>query len=120
MDSEETIPGKDIPRGSLDGWCIAEWYKLSASTSERGDNRLIGYYTDKHAAIEAGRGKGFYCDGEVSSVFVLTHDGKTGFLVDAKQASLMTDQDQLHEAAIQRALDKLSPGERELLDVKIR
>jgi hypothetical protein len=108
-------------RDKLHGMTVYLWYELSGTTGEAGTRRHIGYYADKDVATAAGRRKGWSgSDGVIDPVLVISADGKTGFLVNPEQVALMSDEAEQREAAISRALEKLTPEERALLNIRSR
>ncbi|MDQ1283989.1 MAG: hypothetical protein QG620_337 [Patescibacteria group bacterium] len=97
----------------LAGCRVEMWFELSLSTGETG-SEVAGYFTDKDLATEKGRGKGFFgADGYVEPVFVLTRDGKTGYLI-GKEIRL-DDEAKTIESVRERALKKLTAEEIRIL-----
>lgn len=106
----------DIIGQDLSSWRAERWYELRAMTGETG-SKVIGYFTDANLAAASGKGEGWYgSDGMVGEVTVLTQDGVIGFILDKESITLEEDAAR-RAVAIQKALDKLTPEERELLGI---
>lgn len=102
----------------LGHYSIQLWYELFLPTGETG-GKVAGYFTDRDLATAEGRGKGWFGqDGSVREVYVLTKDGKTGYLLNHDQAVVLSNQETLEEEAKRKALEKLSPEERRLLKLE--
>ena len=86
------MPDLNLPIGvPLKDWKIQEWFELRVSTSET-SSEVAGYYLDQELAKIHGQGKGWGgSNGTVSSVFVLTNDCKTGYLLSIEVVQLTSE-----------------------------
>jgi hypothetical protein len=106
---------KNLVGQSLSGYRIELWYVLFLSTGET-SGQVAGYFTDRDLATAQGRGQGWYGrDGSVDGVYVLTQDGKTGYLVKIDKPVHLSEQESLANEAKRKALEKLTPEEQRLL-----
>ncbi|OQA03220.1 MAG: hypothetical protein BWY68_00800 [bacterium ADurb.Bin400] len=109
-----TVEVKKIVGQDLSGWRVERWYQLNAPTGETG-SKVIGYFKDENLAIAYGKGKGWFnSNATTCGVFVLTKDGRTGFLLNPSNVCLV-DEDDCRARVVGEIKAKLSPEEVALL-----
>ena len=84
----------------------SQCYRARGSHNEC-SSHTIGYYDRESTAIEAAKGKGFWCDGTVELVtgYTVTVGGKPYFI---KESDVHPIQTETQDAVKQRAQEKLS------------
>ena len=101
--------------GKYDAFIIDAYEAIGAHGNDHSDHReySIGYFSNEIAAREAGKGKGFYRDGDVRPVKLLGIGG-TYFKLGEEVTLFNRSVEKIRKTA----LAKLTPEEREALDLK--
>ena len=103
---------------NLAGWRVEVWTELS-NIRENGENKPSMYFTnaerDLLSVIMKGAGPG--CDASPAEVYVLTKDGKTGFIIKSRQVELV-DPEIARTIAMEKIAGKLSDAEKRILSIE--
>jgi hypothetical protein len=100
-----------------DGWSVERWYEVKVYWKNRNNSGFTSeYYNNLKAAQTAGimAGKDG-ADVVPKELFILTHDGKTGFSLSTEIKASPKSLSEIEAAKLESVMDNLSPLGQELV-----